>query len=120
MSVSYAICILCSFFLFRKQEANRRVVLQMGSVYGNVGFMGIPLVQSVFGQEGLIYCVVGVVLFNILIWAHGATIMGGRVVPRRYFPQPRHRRYGRGYGAVYYFYPVARTGTQGGGISGRP
>lgn len=88
MGISYGICILFSFFLFRRQEANRRVVLQMGSVYGNVGFMGIPLVQSVFGQEGLIYCVVGVVLFNILIWVHGATIMGGKVVPRRIFLNP--------------------------------
>lgn len=88
MLVFYSICILCSFCLFRRQETSRRVVLQLGSVYGNVGFMGIPLVESVFGQQGLVYCVVGVVLFNILVWAHGATVMGGKVVLRRIFLNP--------------------------------
>lgn len=88
LSLSYVILILVASLLFRREESSRRTVLQLGSLYGNVGFMGLPLVESIFGQEGLVYCVVAVVLFNILLWTHGATVMGGKISAKRILLNP--------------------------------
>jgi len=76
MLAAYIVVILVGRFFFRKQKADTRAVLQYAIIYGNHGFMGLPLVQSVFGEEAVIYAAISIVLFNILTWTHGITLMG--------------------------------------------
>ena len=71
----YIIYILISRLFFRKQEEGSRVCLQFGCVYGNVGFMGIPLEQAILGPKGVFYGVVYVVVFNLFIWTWGVARM---------------------------------------------
>ncbi len=75
---TYLIYILLAHFLFPRQEENLRPVLQAGSIYGNLGFMGLPLVRSVLGEGAAIFAVVDLGLFNIVTWTHGVLLMGGR------------------------------------------
>ena len=63
---------------FRRQEPDARTVLRFGAAYGNVGYMGLPLVQGVLGSEGLIFAIVSQVAFNLLVWSHGVLAMGER------------------------------------------
>ena len=44
---------------------------QMMSVYGNIGFIGIPLISAVMGTGALIYLSIFLLVFNILIYTHG-------------------------------------------------
>ena len=74
----YVIFILVSKLFFRKQEEGSRICLQFGCVYGNVGFMGIPLISAVLGSSNVIYAVLGIAVFNLVIFTHGALAMGGR------------------------------------------
>ena len=69
---------MISKLFFRKQEEASRVCLQFGCVYGNVGFMGIPLVSAVLGSSNVIFAVLGIAVFNLVIFTHGAMAMGGR------------------------------------------
>jgi len=73
----YLLFLPLSQLLFRKQPQDTRVCLRFGSVYGNVGFMGLPLLLSVFGEEALIYGAVSLVAFAVAQWTHGVSIMGG-------------------------------------------
>jgi predicted permease len=50
--------------------------LRFASVFGNCGFIGLPMIQSLFtGQsclgEATIYCAVMISVFNILTWTLG-------------------------------------------------
>ena len=63
---------------FRRQPPDARAVLRFGALYGNIGFMGIPLIQGILGDEGLIFAIVEQVAFNLLIWSHGVLLMGDR------------------------------------------
>ena len=74
----YIVFILISKLFFRKQEEASRVCLQFGCVYGNVGFMGIPLISAVLGSSNVIFAVLGIAVFNLVIFTHGAMAMGGR------------------------------------------
>lgn len=47
----------------------------MMSVYGNIGFIGIPLISAVLGSSALIYLSVFVLVFNILVYTHGVQVM---------------------------------------------
>lgn len=63
---------------FRKKLPETRGILRFGSIYGNTGFMGIPLIQAVLGESGMLVAVTSLVVFNISIWTHGAVLIGGK------------------------------------------
>ena len=44
-------------------------------VFGNCGFMGIPLVNAVFGEIGVLYCTTYVTMFNLFCWTYGVILM---------------------------------------------
>lgn len=54
--------------------------LRFASIFGNCGFIGLPMIQSLFsGQdcvgEATIYCAVMISVFNILTWTLGAYLI---------------------------------------------
>ncbi len=51
---------------------------RFSSVYANCGFMGIPLIYSVLGSEGVFYLTAYLTVFNILSWTHGLALLEGQ------------------------------------------
>lgn len=76
--VTYLAFALLMGLFFRRQQADTRSVLRFGAAYGNTGFMGIPLIQGVLGDAGLLYAIAGQVAFNSLVWSAGVRAMGSR------------------------------------------
>lgn len=72
------VSILIGKFMFRKQPHTTRSPLLFAVIYGNTGFMGLPLVEAVLGDEALIYGSVIFVVFIIFNWSHGVVLMGGK------------------------------------------
>ena len=66
-----------SFLVFKKEPLERQKVLRFSLIFSNVGFMGIPLVQGIVGDRGVIYASFGVVVFNVLCWTYGYSMMSG-------------------------------------------
>ncbi len=75
---SILIGIIVSKFLFKKQDEGRKNVLRFGVAFSNSGFMGMPLVESILGAQGLIYASFFIVVFNIICWTYGYSMMGGK------------------------------------------
>lgn len=48
---------------------------QMLTIFGNVGFIGIPLASAVLGQESLIFVSIYNLIFNILIYTFGVSLL---------------------------------------------
>lgn len=86
----YAAYILIAQLLFRRTARDDRDSLRFAVVYGNIGFMGVPLVQSVLGADAMIYGALSLVAFNLFSWTHGVILMGGRkaLSPRKVFLNP--------------------------------
>ena len=55
-----------------KATPGERQAWQFGVAFGNVGFMGIPIVTAVFGQEAIIYVAMALTSFNLLAFTLGA------------------------------------------------
>ena len=48
---------------------------RFSAVYSNCGFIGIPLIRGIYGDEGVLYLTAYITLFNILVWTHGYMTM---------------------------------------------
>lgn len=75
--VTHLIMILVSNLLIRKDGNTDFAVERFSAMYSNCGFIGIPLVQSVLGNEAVLYLTAYVTAFNIFSWTHGVWLMTG-------------------------------------------
>lgn len=82
------VIIVLTRFFFRKEPEHSQCPLRFGMVYGNNGFMGLPLIQAILGPEALIYGVVSMVVFNGSLWTHGIKVMGGKITLRQVLLNP--------------------------------
>ena len=72
------LAILSARFLFLpKAGGENRRIERYGASFGNVGFIGIPLVTGIFGAEYAVYAVVFVVVFHVLSWTVGVGMLKG-------------------------------------------
>ena len=55
------------------------VIDKMSIVLSNCGFIGIPLISGVLGEEGVFYLLAYITTFNIAVWTYGYFLMAGRV-----------------------------------------
>ncbi|MCI9637049.1 MAG: permease [Hungatella sp.] len=53
----------------------RRPLDHFAAAFSNAGFMGIPLVQAVFGQDRVFYVVSFIAILNILQWTYGVSVI---------------------------------------------
>ncbi len=75
--LSMAVSLVLSLVTFRKEPPERRKVLRFATIFSNAGFMGIPLVESIVGGKGVIYGSFFIVVFNIVCWTYGYSMMSG-------------------------------------------
>lgn len=61
--------------LFSKGDKNENCVYKYGAVYGNVGYMALPLTEALLGAEGVFYISAVVMSFNIVSFTHGVFMM---------------------------------------------
>ncbi len=75
LSIFLAIVMLGLFFLsrwmFRSQQPDIKNVLSYAMAFGNVGYMGIPILRAAFGEEGVLYGAFIILTFNVLQWTLG-------------------------------------------------
>ncbi len=62
---------------FRDKSKADNCIFKFASNYGNVGYMALPLANAVLGAEGVFYCSVVVMVFNIFSFTHGIRVMTG-------------------------------------------
>lgn len=75
---SYIVMIALTALLYRKDHSDKAVAEQFAGIYSNCGFMGIPLINGLFGSEGVFYLTGYVTVFNIMVWTHGVILFGGK------------------------------------------
>ena len=69
---------LVAGFLYLRYPERTRSVLKYLTVFSNCGFMGFPVLESVFGSIGVFYGALYVIPFNILTLSYGVMIFTGK------------------------------------------
>ncbi len=62
----HVFAILLGRLLYKNMPIN-----SFAMIYSNCGFMAIPLLQAVLGNEGVFYGAAYLAVFNALVWTHG-------------------------------------------------
>lgn len=76
-AVIFALLIGIGFLLpyILRVPKNLHYAYQMLTVFGNVGFIGIPLASAVLGSESLIFVSIFNLLFNLLVYTFGVSLL---------------------------------------------
>lgn len=70
--------ILIGRLLYMKFESSSKKILWFVTVFSNCGFMGFPVLESIYGKIGVLYGSVYVIAFNIFIWTFGQMLFSGK------------------------------------------
>ena len=75
--VIYAVLVAISFLIPHILRVSNKYhyCYQMMTIFGNVGFIGIPLASAVLGTESLIYVSIYNLIYNILIYTFGISVL---------------------------------------------
>lgn len=57
--------------IYRGAPASRRKVMQYGTMCSNAGFMGNPIVEGIFGTQGLLYASIYLIPLRFFMWTAG-------------------------------------------------
>lgn len=66
--------VILSKLLFRKSGKDRQAVLRYAIICSNAGFLGNPIVESVFGIQGLLFASVALIPLRFAMWSSGLAL----------------------------------------------
>lgn len=89
--IAHLIFFVLTLPFFRKAMPDSSKVYRFSVIFANSGYMGIPLIISLFGEESAIYAAFYIAGFNFFMWSLGALIFTGDkryVSPKKMFLNP--------------------------------
>ena len=78
-----------AFFVYIKfKNIDERKLTEFSTIFGNVGFLGIPILESLFGDRGAFMGAFMLISFNVFLWTWGICIMARkrkdiRITPKK-------------------------------------
>lgn len=68
------VSIFFSTLMFNKQEEKRQKSLKYGTIISNSGFLGNPMVEGIYGADGLLYAALFMLPVRIVMWTVGMAV----------------------------------------------
>ena len=76
-ALAMAVMLVGAYLFIRPREGSNTEIERFSSIYSNCGFMGIPLVNAMFGMEGVFCLTAFITVFNLTVWTHGVILITG-------------------------------------------
>ncbi len=67
--------VIAYFCCFKFKNLDEQKISEFAIIFGNVGFIGFPILESLFGARGLFMGAFFVISFNIVLWTWGVAIL---------------------------------------------
>lgn len=71
--ITQGVCLFYSKVLYRKDEERKRKVLQYATICSNAAFLGLPIIEGIYGVEAVMYASIAMVPQRIVMWSSGLT-----------------------------------------------
>lgn len=84
--ISLVVCLATSVmgrYLYQSVPKKRRNIMRYGTLINNAGFAGLPVVGSMFGNEGLILASIFLIPIRIFMWSAGITMLSAEKPNRK-------------------------------------
>ncbi len=76
--VIHIFLIILSKLLYYKFDPLKRNILLFSTVFSNCGFIGFPLLYSLYGTDGVFYTSIFVACFNLFAFSYGVMLFTGK------------------------------------------
>ena len=72
-----AFVIFISNYFYINADSSKTPVLRYGTIVSNAGFMGSPIAQGLYGDQGLLYASIYLIPMRAVMWSFGVTCFTG-------------------------------------------
>ena len=79
----YLLSIWLSRLIYGRFSEEAAPILRFSAVFSNCGYMGLPIMYALYGDDGVFYGSFYIVAFNIILWTYGYVMFGGRGLNER-------------------------------------
>lgn len=76
---AYILMILSSYLLLIPIKNEKKTILHFANVFVNTGYVGFPILYSIYGNEGIVYGSIFNIFFVILVWTYGVILYKGNL-----------------------------------------
>jgi len=76
---THVFSILLGKILFRKFPDSINRVMRFSAIFSNCAFMGFPVVDGLFGKDGIFFASIYIAVFHIFIWTYGIGLFTGKL-----------------------------------------
>lgn len=78
MTIYFVILILLSFVVVRvlKIKGEQESLYRLMMIFSNVGFIGIPVISSIYGKTSVLYIAFYILGYNLLLYTYGLHLVG--------------------------------------------
>lgn len=85
--IYYVLAVALMFFIHRSHRVpgKKNDIMFTLVVLGNTGYIGMPILQELYGAEGLLYAVIFNLGFQFVAFTVGVKVLGGQLSLRRFF-----------------------------------
>lgn len=75
--IVYLLTIIISYVVLLPVQKNKRIILHFSNVFVNTGYIGFPVLYSIYGSEGVVYGSIFNMFFVVLLWTYGLLLFEG-------------------------------------------
>ena len=75
--ITYIIVIFISYLILLPIHGDKKTILHFANVFTNTGYVGFPILYSIYGPEGVIYGSIFNMFFVIFLWTYGLILFKG-------------------------------------------
>jgi len=76
---AYAVMAVISIVLLIPVKNDKKIVLHFANVFVNTGYIGFPVLNSIYGYEGVIYGSIFNLFFVVFLWTYGILLYKGKL-----------------------------------------
>ena len=75
--VVYIILLIVGLLMPFILGCRKNKVYSIMTVFGNIGFMGFPIIEAMYGKDALIFVTIFNIMFNVLMYTYGIMVISG-------------------------------------------
>ena len=76
---AYGIIAIASYLLLIPIKDNKKTILHFANVFVNTGYVGFPILNAIYGSEGVVYGSIFNIFFVMFVWTYGLMLYKGNL-----------------------------------------
>lgn len=76
---AYLLMGVVSYLLLWPVKNDKKIILHFANVFVNTGYVGFPILNAMYGSEGVVYGSIFNIFFVLFVWTYGIILFKGRL-----------------------------------------